>query len=297
MTPRGMTNRDRAGPETIAPVLRGRGLFGDQSGVGMDDAFEMRFRLQQVAAYRELCRGVRRSGRDNIFFSLFMMVLAYIAWQNQPNNLIIMLFGILIVGELLVGVFKWVAPSAEGLLLDAIVLLVFAGVNLGLQYVRFQAGGPMNPVMIFLGAFMLLNAIGRFQAYKQLRKLFAERPTAEHIAWFNELIREIQSSDPQQDDLALDLPTKPHWKAKLLGTMVFFFTVKGQNVWIAGPEDFELLREKTDRGTGLRRGLLKIHGQPYPEFEMTDATWDNYQQWQISQSPIPSSPKTPGGHE
>ena len=36
----------------------------------MSDDTSMRFQLQRVAFYRELCRGVRRSGRHNVLLAL-----------------------------------------------------------------------------------------------------------------------------------------------------------------------------------------------------------------------------------
>ena len=48
----------------------------------MSDDFEMRLRLQRVAAYRELCRGVRVGGRENAFFAVLMLVLAYYAFKK-----------------------------------------------------------------------------------------------------------------------------------------------------------------------------------------------------------------------
>lgn len=261
----------------------------------MADEFEMRMRLQKVAAYRELCRGIRRSGRENVIFAVIMMFLAYLFIQQGPANpLILALYGILIGGEVLVGLFKWLMPSAEGVLLDGIVLLVFAAFNFGLGFMRLQAGLGLNPVMVFLGLFMLMGALGRFKVYGQLRRLFADRPSAEHMAWFDELIHEIREADPLTDELALDLPTSPHWKAKLLGSTAFFVSTRGNAVWIAGPEDFEILREKADRGTGHRKALLRIHGLPYPEFEILDVTWANYQRWRIAY-PLPQSPPTAVG--
>jgi hypothetical protein len=255
----------------------------------MADDLEMRQRLQQVAAYRELCRGVRRSGRENIFFALIMLFLAYVVSKGQANVVVLTLYLILAVGELLVGLFKLLKPSAEGIFLDGIVLLVFAVFNLGFQYVGFQNGRPLDPIIIFLGLFMLFGAVNRFKAYGQLRLLFAERPSAEHMAWFDDLVREIKAADPQSDDLALDLPTSPHWKAKLLGTTAFFVTLKGNSVLVAGPHDFELLREKADHGTGRRKGLLRFHDVPAPEFEISDVTWANYQKWRAA-NPMPESP-------
>src|SRR5262249_39816744 len=193
------------------------------------------------------------------------------------------------VGELMGGLFKLLKPSAECIFLDGVVLLVFAVYNFGIMYLRLQVGAGLDPVIIFLGLFMILGAFGRFKAYGQLRRLFAERPSAEHMAWFDDLVREIKASDPQADELALDLPTDPHWKAKLLGTTVFFVTLKGSTVLVSGPYDFELLREKLDNGTARRKALLRVHDVPSPEFEITDATWTNYQKWRAAY-PLPQGP-------
>jgi hypothetical protein len=260
----------------------------------MADDFEMRLRLQQVAAYRDLCRRVRRSGRENILFASIMLFLAYVVWQGQPNNTVLILYLVLAIGELLVGLFKWLSPSAEGVLLDGVVLLVFAAYNFGMEYLRFQNGQQFRPIVIFLGLFMLMGAIGRFKDYRVLRLLFAERPSAEHMAWFDDLVREIKQADPESDELALDLPTSPHWKAKLLGTLAFFVSARGSMVVVAGPDDFEIRREKMDHGTGRRRAVLRIHDVPYSEFEITERVWSNYQKWRAT-NPLPSSPPFPAG--
>ena len=158
-----------------------------------------------------------------------------------------LIYGVLALGELLVGLFKWLRPSAEGLIFDGLVLLVFAALNLGIEYMRFQRFGRPEPVFVFLGLFMLFGAINRFRYYGQLRKLFAERPAPEHIAWFDDLVREIQVADPLSDDQLLDLPTSPHWKAKLLGSTVFLVTANGQTALVLGPDDFALKREMPTR--------------------------------------------------
>jgi hypothetical protein len=263
-------------------------------GACMADDSEMRFRLQQVAAYRDLCRRVRRSGRENIVFAAIMLFLAYFLWKGAAIPLLLSLYVILAVGELLVGVFKWVAPSAEGVLFDAIVLLVFAAFNFGVQYLRFQQGFGFNPIILFLGVYMLMLAVGRFKDYRVLRLLFAERPSAEHMAWFDELVREIKAADPEADEQAIDLPTRPHWKAKLLGTLAFFVAARSDDVVVVGPDDFELRRERVDRGTGRRKAVLRLHDLPYPEFEITDATWANYQRWRAAH-PLPGGPPTAVG--
>jgi hypothetical protein len=259
----------------------------------MSDDSEMRMRLQHVAAYRELCRGVRRSGRDNIVFAALMAFLAYLSgvWVFP---FLLVFYCIIIGSELVVGLYKWAFPSAEGHLFDGLILLLFAAVNFGMQYLRFQRGFGLNPVIILICLLILSQAINRFRFYRELRRLFADRPSAEHMAWFDDLVREISAADPQSDELALDLPSQPHWKAKLLGGTVFFVTAKGSQVLVCGPDDFELRREKIDHGTCRRRAILRIHGMPYPEFEIVDATWANYQKWRAAH-PLPDLPSTAVG--
>src|SRR5262245_47168736 len=106
----------------------------------MADDFEMRMRLQQVAAYRDLCRRVRRSGRENIVFAIVMLLLAYLVAQNP---IVFAVYIILAAGEVAVGLFKVLRPSAEGVLLDGIVLLVFAVLNFGITLMRLQNGLPL----------------------------------------------------------------------------------------------------------------------------------------------------------
>lgn|SRR5579883_193094 len=250
---------------------------------GMIDEDNMRLRLQNVAAYRELCRSVQRSGRENIVFAMIMFGLACFLYVNgQVGVASLIFYGILIAGEVLVGLFKWLVPTAEGVLLDGLVLLVFAFLNLGIAYLRVQQGaGPSGPA-IFFGLYMLFGAINRFRYYSQLRKLFADRPAPEHIAWFDELVHEIRAADPHTDQLVLDLPTRPYWKAKLLGSTVFFVANNGHAVWVVGPDEFTLKREKTERGTGYRKAVLSIHGEAFPEFDIDDVSWSNYAKWMAS---------------
>ncbi|MBP3958177.1 hypothetical protein J8F10_23255 [Gemmata sp. G18] len=245
----------------------------------MTEEATMRLRLQTVAAYRELRRSVQRSGRENVVFALIMFGLAYFSHTAGAFWLAILLYSLLAAGELLVGLIKWAAPSAEGVLLDAIVLLLFAGWNLGWEGLIAVGGGRPNPAFIFFGLYMLFGAFNRFKAYTNLRRLFAERPAPEHIAWFDELVHDILTSDPHADPLALDLPTTPHWRVKLLGSTAFFVANNGSAVWVAGPDDFTLVREKSDRGGGRRKALLRIYGEAYPEFTLDDASWSNYARW------------------
>ena len=253
----------------------------------MSDDVVMRFRLQQVAAYRALCATIRRSGRQNVGFALLMLGLAYYTFEQGANPFVVLLYSALGLAELAVGLFKWVYPSAEGVLLDAIILVLLAMWNLGWQGLALWAQqnganvrvrGP-DTFLVLLGIFMLWSAVGRFRAYAQLRRVFAERPTRDQIAWFDELAYEIRTADSMSDHQAIDLPTRPRWKAKLLGTIAFFAQVRSEAFVIAGPGDFEIVRERTDHGTGYRKARFRLYDQSFPEFSIDDASWDNYRKW------------------
>ena len=246
-----------------------------------DDAM-MRLQLQRVVAYRQLCQQVRGSGRSNVFFALLFLFFAYSVPQPPGQgafNIVAIIYGGLALAELSVGLFKWLFPSAEGVLLDSLVLLLFVALNFGRVALAMMANGRPEMFSLVFGVLLLYSAITRFKNYLDLRRVFADRPSREQIAWFDGLIREIRVSDPESDELALDLPTRPHWKAKLFGTTAFLVALKGKEVWVASADDFELARERKDHGTGYRRAMLSIHGQHYPEFEVSDTTWDNYQRW------------------
>lgn len=245
----------------------------------MSDEFMMRIQLQKVVAYRELCRAVRRSGRENVFFAFLMLVVFYGPWIANGRWLNYLILGILVGSEILVGLFKWFFPSAEGFLLDALVLLVFAAYNLGMSFLQFQAGQKPSPIWILISVYMLFGAINRFKHYRQIRRLFADRPSAEHIAWFDELVHEIRTADPQIDDQVIDLPTGPHWKAKLLGRMAFFIALRENTVWIVGPADFDVVLSPRNEEMDTHKAFLRLFDRSYPSFEISTATWQNYQKW------------------
>ncbi len=245
----------------------------------MSDDAVMRAELQRVAAYRELCAGVRRSGRHNALFAGLMLALAVFAAEaKQAGMITVYIFGLLALAELLIGLYKWLAPSAEGVLLDAVVLLAFGGWNLARNALLVQAGMRVDGFSVFIGLFLVWGAVGRFRAYGQLRRLFADRPTREQIAWFDDLAAEIRRSDPEDDPTALDLPTRPHWKAKLLGSTAFLVAAKGDSAVVAGPWDIGLVPQ----GKSGRRGsrvALRLYGQEFPAFEIDAASLDNYRAW------------------
>lgn len=248
------------------------------------DEHELRARLQQMAGYREVCQAVRAGAGHTLFNAAIWLGLTALLYQALGPHPWVFVYLALGLAELFVGLWKRQAPTVEAVLADGVVLLGFGGFVLLRQYLAWQglARGPVNPLSVFLGLWWLYDAVNAFKAYAALRRAFPERPSRDRIAWFNDLVREIRAADPQTDEAALDLPTAPHWKAKLLGSTAFFVTARGESVLIAGPGQFEVHREGEDHGTGNRAAVLLVHGHAFPAFRIGDASWDNYRKWQAA---------------
>jgi hypothetical protein len=255
-----------------------------RKGAPMTDEITMRARLQNVAAYRELCRAIRSGATHTLVNALIWLGLTAMLYQAFGPDPIVLAYLALGVAEVGVGLWKKARPTLESVLVDGLIVLGFGAFSLGRQFLAWQGliNWPISPISIILGIFWLTDAFRAFRTYGDLRRAFPERPSPEHIAWFDDLVHEIQVSDPHTDPLALDLPTRPHWRAKLLGGIAFFVADNG-TVWLVGPDDFALRREKADRGTGYRRAVLSIGSERYPEFEIDDASWANYQNWMAGQ--------------
>jgi hypothetical protein len=245
----------------------------------MSDDLMMRFRLQQVAAYRQLCASVRAGASHTLINAVIWLALTWMLYNIVGLDLVVLVYLGIGVAELLVGLWKKAHPVPEAVLADGLVLFAFGLATLGRQFLVWQGGGKPWPLSIFLGAWWLYDGFKTVRVYLDLCRAFPVRPTRDQIAWFDELVYEIRTADPEIDDLALDLHTRPRWKVKLLGPIAFFVGLRGDAVLLLAPGDFEITRERTEHGTGLRKARLRIAGQGAVDFEIDDASWANYQKW------------------
>jgi hypothetical protein len=243
--------------------------------------YELRARLQQMAAYREICQAVRSGAGHTLFNAVLWLALTFYIYNAMGPHPWLLVYAALGLAELFVGLWKKFAPSVEAVLADGLVLLGFGGFILIRSFLAWQGiiNWPFSPISVLLGVWWLSDAYNSFKGYGALRRAFPERPTRDQISWFNDLIAEIRAADPRVDELAVDIPSTPHWKGKLLGSTAFFVPMRGESVLVAGPGEFDILRENEDHGTGSRRAVFRLHGQPFAEFAIDDASWTNYQKW------------------
>jgi hypothetical protein len=243
------------------------------------DVEEMRETFQRVAAYRAVCQAVRAGAGRTIFNGLFFIGITaafyYLAGVVQP---IFLVYGAIGVGELLVGLWKRFFPSAEGVLADAVLQFGFAAAIGGRQGLAILNNFPPSWFMLVLGVIVFLDAIRTFQSYLSLRRVFPVRPSTAHLAYVDDLVAEIRASEPESDPQALDLPTFPHMKAKLLGDLAILVEGRSGKAIAAAREDVEIEREE-GRGGRLPTAFLTVEGQEFPEFGLSAANWKNYAAW------------------
>jgi ABC-type thiamin/hydroxymethylpyrimidine transport system permease subunit len=247
------------------------------NGIGVE---EMRMTLARVAAYRKVCDHVRSGASSTMFTGALFLGFAYLNY-SMMGKFHPILYGqiILGVGELLVGIWKKFRPSPECVLLDGILISVYVASIVIRQYMLHQAGFAFQPVSIMFGVWFGFNALNTFRAYGQLRNLFVERPTAEHLAYVDGLVEEIRASSPETESSALDLPTYPQLKVKLLGEIAFVVDTKSGELSLFGRDDFDIERIESSVRDKPPIGSLTIDGQELPEFTLSDANWANYTKW------------------
>jgi hypothetical protein len=237
--------------------------------------------LRNVAAYRELCRRVRRSATGGLIFGAFMLGIWYLIPDRGPFGKFSP-FGLIYLGlaalEFTVALWNKVRPSAEGVFRDGLVLLVFGAATLVREYFIWKAGLRTSPIFAVLGAYWVFAGFGHVRNYARLRQAFADRPTAAHLRWFDDLLREVRRADPADDPTALDLPTKPPVRGKLLGDTAVFLAAGSDDAVIAARDDVEIERTapKPDRDPAA---FLLIEGIDYGEFPIDPENWRNYTAW------------------
>ena len=259
------------------------------------DPEEVRFILRRVAAYREVCERVRRGSTGALIFGGIMLAIWYFA---LPEKLKYDWFGIVYLSlaclEFGSGVLNRLFPSAEGVLLAALVLMSFGGWNIAREVliwqklVVFPGGGGVSPLFIVLGVMWLFQGFRQAQGYLQLRREFSDRPTGAQIRWFNGLLREVKYADPKTDPQAVFFDTVPPLTGKLLGDTAFFVE-RGDATLIVSRRDVRLEREELG-GDRPPRGYLSIRGAEFQPFPLGTKTWENYVQWKREGGEEPPPP-------
>ncbi|QEL18960.1 hypothetical protein [Limnoglobus roseus] len=247
------------------------------------DVDEMRQTLARVSVYRQVCERVRNSSGHTIFTGLMFLGIAYLQYTAR-GGFDPFVIGPLVIGggELLVGLWKRLRPSPECVLLDGLLQAAFVGSVVIREFLRMQGKGNFNPdpISVVIVLWFSYDAFNTFSYYFALRKLFVERPSAEHLAYVDDLTDEIATGDPHTDPAVIEIPTKPRLKAKLLGDVAFFYDYRSKELFLCARDEMLITRQV--RGSDDQQGVLTILHQQFPPFPLDSASWNNYANWKTA---------------
>ncbi len=255
------------------------------------DPHEVRYILRRVAAYREVCERVRKGSTGALIFGAIMLAIWYfLVDPKQEFKWMSIIYLSLACLEFGSGLLNRIVPSAEGVLLAALVLFSFGGWTVARQVLYWQQiiPGRVEPIFAVLGAMWLVQGFRQAQGYLQLRKEFADRPTRAQIRWFADLLREVKFSDPKLDAQSVFFDTQPALTGKLLGDTAFFVDQADETI-IVSRREVDLEREESG-GDRPARGYLSISGINFRPFQLGTKTWENYVAWKREGGQEPPPP-------
>jgi hypothetical protein len=245
------------------------------------DIEEMRATLARVSIYRRVCDSVRAGAGHTLFNGFFFLGIAYLNYNFMGNKFHPFLLGPIIIGslEIAVGLWKRFKPSPECVLMDALLQAGFVLSIVIREYVLIQDGQIARPrtFSIVIGLWVGWEAFNTFNAYMHLRRVFTERPTSEHIAYVEDLSREIETARPESDPTALDVPTKPQLQIKMMGDIALVLETSSRELFLCARRELDLTPEA--RGDLVRLVILR---EEYPPCPIDLDSWRNYANWKTA---------------
>lgn len=243
---------------------------------------ETRLVMRQVSVYRKVCEQVRRRGSQSLVYGGLMFGYWYFFYMQGPLADPWGVFGLIALGlavmELGVGLLQRLFPSAEGILLDGIVLLAFAASNGVRAFILWQATNRVDWVFVAFSLFWTFQATVLLRNYARLLRALPNRPTRAQLRWFAGLLADLRDADPKADPRAVTIPTDPFLTGLLLGDTAFFLDQAGE-VLIAARNRVTLEAEDSPHPDRPPRGYLTIEGAHFPPFKLSRANWENYVAW------------------
>lgn len=254
------------------------------------DSSEMLMGFRQVAAYRQIIKQISQSANSTLIWGGIMLGFWFMIYTRKgvPNWNTMPLYGYihlaLAVGELAVGLWKKLLPSPFAFLMDAVILLGFAGANGWRAFNQYQQNGNVDTISIAFCAYMLYLAYREFQAWMTINRLLIYRPTRAQLAQFDSLVRDVRKANPETEPNALDLRTRPGWRALLLGEIAFFVASTG-DVVVTHRDEVEIDSDDDDERHDPdkpKRSMLWLVGGQFGPFPLDVRSAANYAAWKAA---------------
>ncbi len=171
-------------------------------------------RLQHIADYRSNCKSLRQSARGGILVGVVFLLLGLLEFQNRLVDF--SRLGVA-VSVLLIGLVNYRRPSAIGVVLDGVMILLCGALNL-------TAG--LGWVVAVLDVAAIFHGIRRILGYGHAREVFRDAPTAGQIAWFDDLVDEIQFAETAADPDAVEFMSGPRWLMRRVLDLIIWYDAK-----------------------------------------------------------------------
>lgn len=212
-------------------------------------------RMQMIADYRAACKFLVQSGKQGIMFGCVSLFIGISVFNNQ-------LFDYLYLGVgtvyLLIGLHNRYYPSAFGIILDGIMLILLGVWNLSLQAVAVWVQQQPSIFSGVFGAMMIFIGLIRFRRYPRVKAAFDDPPSEDQIAWFDDVVKEVRDATPDAAADVFEFRAGLLWKGKRFGDMVIFVDKMDFETLIVDRRDIDF----DDKGKTLfgakRRGSLRI---------------------------------------
>jgi hypothetical protein len=253
------------------------------------DLSESVLELQKVAEYRRAKRILRAAGIGGIIFGLLALVIGVPLLEQNPINLILVLLGLVLLGE---GIWNVALPTAEGVIVDGIALILVGLWNIFVSVLNVAAGATEGAHWGVVALFQIGYGIYRFTMYGRFYQAFQERPPAEDVKRLDDIVAKVMRSTYKNSADIINFQTRSFfkqqtWKGQLTGAAALFVDQLGHDVLIAPQDDVEFVKQ----GKVLIGRTLKV------TFRIKDQTFNGlispesfarYEQWKQGEEEPPT---------
>ncbi|MFO0938544.1 MAG: hypothetical protein U0798_18725 [Gemmataceae bacterium] len=255
------------------------------------DSDELLNGFRQVIAYRHITKQISKSANSTlvwggVMMGIWILIFSQIGFQNWKRLPVYSYFYLgLAVGELTIGLWKKLFPSPAAFLVDALIVLGFAASNGWRAYDIYHRLGNIDMFSCFFAVFMAVQAYREFQAWITIQRLLVYRPTRAQLAQFDSFVRDVRRANPETEPNALDLKTRPEFRALLLGDIAFFVASSGE-VIVAHRDEVHIGTEQPSSMAmpgQPKSAMLFLEGGQFGPFPLDERSEANYLAWKTSQ--------------
>lgn len=238
--------------------------------------------LQLIADYHLERDRLRMMARGSIIWGVINTFIGVVALTNHPINIILVLIGLFL---LLEGIWFTIRPSAFGVLVDSLALMIVGCWNLFIVALELLAGEQPRVYWAILGLVFVGIALYRLTTFPRLYQLFQEPFADEDLQHMDDLIRYVSKTKLKDagDIIALQMKQR-QWRGLLAPRYALFLDVMRKKALVAARDDVSV----EERGKVLIGSTLKvrlsIRAKRWDGL-MAPAAFAKFQAWKLNDEP------------